>query len=102
MGYIARLKLDAQGADLDIIRSAGSQLQKLLFVQLETQDSRAAVLYEGQVFCEEIVQEMQVLGFAFADQRLATLHGHTACADARSERDLHFVRLEVARLWHSW
>ena len=96
--HIARIKVDAQGSDLDVIKSAGTFMNRLRYVSLEVQSRLAAPLYHGQASCEQVLQTMRHLGFQVADTRKLG----AACNMSVPELDLDFVRREVAFLWRSF
>ena len=89
---VARVKVDAQGMDLQVVKSAGDFVTHLLFVKLEVQSLRAAPLYEGQVFCPEVLSSMKSLGFVLAD---TSRRESTTCNSSGTERDLDFIRKEL-------
>ncbi|CAE7575529.1 unnamed protein product [Symbiodinium necroappetens] len=93
---VARVKVDAQGMDLQVVRSAGDFVTQLLFVKLEVQSLRAAPLYEGQVFCPEVLSSMKSLGFVLAD---TSRRESTSCNSSGAERDLDFIRKELRPSW---
>ena len=95
---IARMKVDAQGSDLDVIKSAGEFLYRLLFINLEVHSKLAAPLYHGQASCDEVLLTMRHLGFVLADARKIGF----ACNFSRPEGNLDFVRREVWPLWRSF
>lgn len=95
---IARMKVDAQGSDLDVIKSAGEFLHRLLFINLEVHSRLAAPLYHGQASCDEVLLTMRNLGFVLADARKIG----SACNFTMPEGNLDFVRREVWPLWRSF
>ena len=60
---IEHLKIDAQGFDLEVLKSAGGFLNRLKRVQMEMTCENAAKLYEGERQCAEVVREMEAMGF---------------------------------------
>jgi len=56
------LKVDAQGADLAVIRSAGSRLKDIRKITLEV-DVTPVRLYQGSGSRDEIVQYLRAYGF---------------------------------------
>lgn len=64
-GLVHFLKIDAQGADLRVIRSLGERLRDVLFLQTEAVASHdpAVTLYRGQTILEDEVAEMSRRGF---------------------------------------
>jgi len=60
---IAYIKIDAQGFDLQVVKSAGRMMHKLKNVYMETQCDNAAMLYKGQPNCSSVYVEMIRLGF---------------------------------------
>ena len=100
---MARLKIDAQGSDLDVVKSAGLHVDKILFVVLEAQGTFEAALYEGQKMCDEIQTEMRSLGFILADS--GSLPGCNRTGGLPypfHEEDIAFVRHELRHLWRSF
>jgi FkbM family methyltransferase len=59
------LKIDAQGADLFVLRSAGSRLEDIRRITLEA-DVTQARLYQGSAGRNEIVAYLQERGFSLA------------------------------------
>jgi len=57
------VKIDAQGMDLDIVRSAGARRTLLRRVVVEVVSDDCDVLYEGQPPCSKILREMAALQF---------------------------------------
>ena len=96
--YMARMKIDAQGSDLDVIKSAGEYLDRLLYVSMEVHSNLAAPIYHGQPPCEEVLVTMKRLGFVLADERRLG----SACNMSRPESDLDFIRREVSPFWRSF
>ena len=95
---IARMKVDAQGSDLDVIKSAGEFINRLLFINLEVHSKLAAPIYYGQASCDEVLLTMQRMGFLLADARKIG----SACNFSTPESNLDFVRREVWPLWRSF
>eukprot|EP00439_Symbiodinium_sp_Y106_P027926 s2359_g3.t1 len=100
---IARMKIDAQGSDLDVVKSAGPYLKQLLFVVMETQGTFEAPLYEGQASCDQVQAEMRALGFILADTRSLPACNRTgALPYPFHEEDIAFVRRELHHLWRDF
>lgn len=95
---IARLKIDAQGSDLEVVRSAGSMSDRVHFVTMEVVHDSAVALYEGQQKCSAVMREMRGLGFVLADQR----REQTVCQEGKAEMDVEFIQHGIAPLWASW
>lgn len=57
------VKIDAQGMDLEVVRSAGKRRALLRRVVLEVVSDDCDVLYEGQPRCSDLVREMAALDF---------------------------------------
>ncbi|CAK9013540.1 unnamed protein product [Durusdinium trenchii] len=96
--HIARMKIDAQGSDLDVLKSAGPYLDRVLYVTMEVHSKLAAPIYHGQASCEEVLLTMKQLGFVLADSRRI----RSACNMTMPESDLDFVRREVSPAWRSF
>ncbi|OLP95872.1 tRNA/tmRNA (uracil-C(5))-methyltransferase [Symbiodinium microadriaticum] len=100
---IARMKIDAQGSDLDVVKSAGPYLKQLLFIVMETQGTFEALLYEGQASCDQVQAEMRALGFILADTRSLPACNRTgALPYPFHEEDIAFVRRELHHLWRDF
>eukprot|EP00931_Biecheleriopsis_adriatica_P073377 TRINITY_DN47675_c0_g1_i1.p1 TRINITY_DN47675_c0_g1~~TRINITY_DN47675_c0_g1_i1.p1 ORF type:complete len:341 (+),score=42.77 TRINITY_DN47675_c0_g1_i1:27-1049(+) len=71
---ITHVKIDAQGFDLNVVKSAGQHINKLKSVHMEVQCDTAAMLYKGQPNCTSVYAEMTKLGFqtTFDPQRCKT------------------------------
>lgn len=76
------LKIDAQGADLAVVRSAGERLKDILRVKLEV-DVTPSRLYEGSPSREEVIAFMKAKGFVVSETQSQS-HGQ--------EQDLTFAR----------
>ena len=100
---IARTKIDAQGSDLDIVKSAGAHMDKLLYVIMEAQGTMEAPLYEGQAPCDELQTQMRSLGFILADTgRLPACNKTGGLPYPFHEEDIAFVRHELRHLWRAF
>ena len=93
---VARMKVDAQGMDLQVVKSAGALLAQLRYVILEAQSPLAAPLYQGQVLCPEVLSSMRSLGFVLAD---TTRQMRSLCNTSGAELDIHFIRQELRPSW---
>jgi Methyltransferase FkbM domain len=60
--YIDYLKVDAEGADLRVVQSAGDRLKDIRKIKLEV-DTAPARLYEGAPSHDEVVTYMADRGF---------------------------------------
>ena len=60
---IELIKLDAQGADLEIVLSANASRSLIRRVSLEVISEDCDVLYDGQPKCVEVVLKMAAIGF---------------------------------------
>jgi len=78
------LKVDAQGADFAVIRSAGAHLQKIKKIKLEVTITPKQ-LYEGAATKKEIIEYLLSHGFALAEIEPQT-HGQ--------EENLTFLRVK--------
>ena len=63
------LKIDAQGADFSVLRSAGSRLRNINKITLEA-DVTPTRLYEGSAGRDEIIAYLDQQGFRLADVEL--------------------------------
>jgi len=63
---IAHIKIDAQGFDLNVVKSAGKHIDKLKSIHMEVQCDTAAMLYEGQPTCTTVYTKMTEMGFQTA------------------------------------
>jgi FkbM family methyltransferase len=81
------LKIDAQGADLKVLRSAGSRLRDVQNIQLEV-DISPVRLYQGSPSFDEIVQYLNEQGFSLTDREIQI----KGC-----EENLRFVRRTGSR-----
>jgi len=77
------LKIDAQGADLAIVQSAGRFMEHLKAVTMEVTCDSVARLYEGTANCTDIYKEMRSMGFYHAYQEQCTPF---ACASGQKGR----------------
>lgn len=72
------LKIDAQGFDLQVVRSAGVAIRRVKTIVLEVQNDDVAKLYQDQATCSEVITAVELLGFsAAADSR-------TLCSQVRT------------------
>lgn len=60
---VAHIKIDAQGFDLNVVKSAGKHVEKLKSVHMEVQCDSAAMIYVDQPNCTSVYTEMSRLGF---------------------------------------
>lgn len=63
---ITFIKIDAQGADMDVVKSAGQTLLRALRVQVEVQDLKPGhrdIVYAGQAVKADFVEKMPQWGF---------------------------------------
>jgi FkbM family methyltransferase len=66
IGTVDFLKIDAQGADLAVVRSAGSRLKNVRKIALEA-DVTPIRLYQGSAARHDIVSYLECQGFALTD-----------------------------------
>jgi hypothetical protein len=85
---ITHMKIDAQGFDLEVVRSAGRFVSNIKSVVMEAICDTRAHLYEGAPNCSAIWTAMEKMGFEIEDGRLTKAY----CGGNCSERDLHFIR----------
>ena len=79
--HVDFLKIDAQGADLDVVRSAGDRLADITRIKLEV--TKGEQLYEGAATPEIVMAFMTDHGFKLVD-RIDQTHGQ--------EENLTFAR----------
>lgn len=78
---VARLKIDAQGADLALLAAAGAPLlRRVDEVSLEVLHDSCDGLYEGQPNCTTVLHAMHALGFGPAERGMRRFH----CAERRA------------------
>jgi hypothetical protein len=78
------LKVDAQGSDLDVVKSAGARLADVRRVQLEV--ATAGSLYQGAASRDDVLAFMEGKGFRL-QSREDESHGQ--------EENLTFVNVEA-------
>ena len=66
IAHVDFLKVDAQGADLDVIRSAGDRLADIERIKLEV--TKGEQLYEGAATADEVMAFMSQNGFQLVDR----------------------------------
>eukprot|EP00931_Biecheleriopsis_adriatica_P010305 TRINITY_DN111396_c0_g1_i1.p1 TRINITY_DN111396_c0_g1~~TRINITY_DN111396_c0_g1_i1.p1 ORF type:complete len:450 (+),score=59.94 TRINITY_DN111396_c0_g1_i1:143-1351(+) len=89
------VKIDAQGLDVEVLRSAGELMPRILRVLLEVPGDACERMYNGSWHCSEIVSKMKHFGYLPAYNR--------SCADfgnACYEDDIEFLREGVQPLHH--
>ncbi|KAJ8599798.1 hypothetical protein CTAYLR_004024 [Chrysophaeum taylorii] len=84
------LKIDAQGNDLDAIRSAGPSLANVTAVSVEVPTDDAAPAYAGELRCSAALDELEKMGLVPV--------GRKRMHDARFERH-HFRSRAAACSW---
>jgi len=82
---VSFVKLDAQGFELEIVKSAGGHVDKLKKVQMELVCDNAAKLYVGQLNCSSTHAEMLKLGFTSG-------FDPASCRTCKTEMDGVFMR----------
>jgi FkbM family methyltransferase len=87
ISHVDYLKVDAQGADLNVIRSAGERIKDIRKIMLEVAVTPVS-LYQGAASRAETVSYLQSVGFELAEVQTQT-HGQ--------EENLTFKR--VRRSW---
>lgn len=83
--HVDFLKIDAQGADLAVLRSAGSRLRDIAKITLEV-DITPRRVYVGSPSREEVVAFLESAGFTLADEEIQC-YGQ--------EQNLTFNRVEM-------
>merc|ERR1712217_201208 len=78
------LKVDAQGYDLQVVRSAGKHMNRIRSVTVEAQCDRVDKIYPDAPNCSTVYKEMLNLGFR-------TGFNPRTCAWC-IEVDIHFIR----------
>lgn len=100
------LKLDAGGMEIEVLRSAGKQLPRILRVQLDVHGDSCPRLYIGSLTCSETVAAMQDLGYHVAYNRSCTDFEDRCYEDSweflrSGMRPLHFKKLPWrSECWH--
>lgn len=85
---VSLLKIDAQGMDLDVVRSGGPLLSRVLRVAMEVVADDCRPIYLGQPRCSHVMTTMRRLGFVPAS--------HTPCTPPFPRRKAnHLCELEV-------
>lgn len=79
------LKVDAQGYDLEVVKSAGKYLKQIRKIKLEAKMSGTKGVYEGQPDPKEIAAFMEQQGF----EHTATYQ--SCCVEKALEVDMMFV-----------
>jgi len=87
------LKIDAQGFDVEVLRSAKEFLPRILRVLIEVPGDACEPLYHGSPHCSEIVQALASLGYVTAYNRSCSHFG-----GKHMEDDWEFVRRGVRPL----
>ena len=87
--FIHYLKIDAQGCDLDVVKSAGELIKKCIFVQIESCNAKQEdhLMYINQNTKAKDIEYMKNKGFELF---LEYDHSKTSCP----ESDLIFINLE--------
>jgi len=89
------LKIDAQGFDIEVLRSAGDRLPRILRVLMEVPGDTCKPMYEGSNGCSGIMTLMADMGYQVAYNR--------SCADFDGvcyEDDWEFVLRGIRPLHH--
>jgi FkbM family methyltransferase len=60
---VKHIKIDAQGFDLNVVKSAGSMVDRIESIKMEVLCEGAARLYANQPTCKDVQREMIKLGF---------------------------------------
>lgn len=81
---IEYMKVDAQGFDFDVVKSAGSSLRKIKKFKVELQ-GEGVTYYSGSTPCHDVVRYFERWGYSW-EPNIAK------CAEAR-ERDFTFTRI---------
>jgi FkbM family methyltransferase len=81
LDLIHYLKVDAQGNDLDVIKSSSDWLDKTIFVQIESCTSKSIknFMYHGQTSVEEDINFMESIGFKLFEK---LDHSEKSCPEA--------------------
>jgi hypothetical protein len=83
------MKVDAQGYDLEVIKSAGKYLKKIRKIQLEVKAEGATGFYAGQPTPSEVKAFMEKQGF----EHTGTYQ--SCCMEKLLEVDMMFVNTET-------
>ena len=92
---VTLLKIDAQGHDLNVVASAGDQVNRIDYVAMEVVSDDCAALYDGQPKCAEVVEAMTVHGFVPLGKVPCTPHFPRARFNHFCELELVFRRYDV-------
>lgn len=79
------LKIDAQGYDLEVVKSAGDWIRVFDYIKLEAKAQGTPGMYEGQPEPTEIEAYMKQHGFVLSKTLRA------CCLEVELEVDMHFV-----------
>ena len=91
------LKIDAQGMDLEVVRSGFSRLHQVRRFSLEVVSDECEPLYDSQPTCSTVVRVARQLGFAPASPNLAcTCRFPRKRENSMCEMDVLFVAHGVA------
>lgn len=101
LGWVARpvdlVKVDAQGMDLEVIRSAFSRVRQVRRFSLEVISDECYPLYRSQPTCSTVVRVARQLGFAPATRTLACAARFPRKREnSMCEMDVLFVADDVA------
>jgi FkbM family methyltransferase len=86
LGRVDYLKIDAQGGDLSVVRSAGDRLRDIRKIALEVQTTEIP-LYSGAAGRTEVVAYLERAGFVLAGSE---------CQNHQQEENLTFVNRTLA------
>jgi hypothetical protein len=92
---VALLKIDAQGYDLNVVASAGDQVDRIDYVAMEVVSDDCAALYDGQPKCTEVVETMIGHGFVPLGRVECTPHFPRARFNHFCELELVFRRHDI-------
>lgn len=79
------LKVDAQGYDLEVVKSAGEFIRAVDKIKMESKAEGAPGFYVGQPAPSEVEAYMKGFGFTLVEQK------HACCKEKWLEVDLYFT-----------
>jgi len=92
------LKVDAQGFDVEVVRSAGDELSRIMRVMLEVPRDGCERMYKGSLHCSEIIVAMKEMGFVPAYDRHCRPASIPCDKSSVQEEDWEFLRAGVRPL----
>ena len=94
---ISFIKIDAQGYDVHVARSAGRHLGRIGALQIEVTANKCALPYHGAPNCNETISQMRELGLATNGRCSEPRHFTPGARRRKEPRD----RAVGAVAWHT-